>query len=236
MFSLVSFTGIWRYRQQSRRDRAGLEEAGSACKGEHAEEYFPQDRLPDDYDPATANDLSYEDALLDSKVRHFLREEYSRIEPPQGVFQRLVKLLNVEQVQKREQSATWSMRLFSGAYRAANGHALSRLVPSGIAVAILVVVGLGSSTSGLLRTGQFSSGVESTPVAGQSADMLYTSAPVQEPPVAAGTDVLPAVDVTGGEEAYIVLRGTISVNLPLQNKIIRETINPKYNRVRLDPF
>lgn len=237
MFSLVTFTGIWRHRKQARRDGDRAEEKGRACAGEYSEEYFPQDGLLDDYDPATANDLSYEEALLDSRVRRFMREEYERVEPPQGAFQRLMTLIKAERARGRERSATLFTRLFSSAYRALSGQTLSRLVPGGIAVAVLVVVSMGSSTSSLLRGGQLWVGVESTPVVEHAMDNWFAGASAQEQSESLHLPINPqsTLDVTGGEEAYIV-NGGLSLNVQLQIRGARMTESPRPNRARLDPF
>lgn len=237
MFSLVSFTGIWRHRRQAGRGGAKLAEAGGFDVGQTAEEYFPHDRLAEEYDPATANDFSYEDAVLDTGVRAFMREEYGRIEPPRDVFQRLVRLLNAEQAQSREQkqSATGWARLLVGTYRALSGQTLSRLLPSGIAVAILVVAGLGSTTPGLLSNSPFAVGTQSTPVAGQAAGTSYESAPNGgELPLV--PPMLPGMDVTGGEEIWNVDRERTTVNVPPESRQDKDADPIKHNSPRLDPF
>jgi hypothetical protein len=239
MFSLVSFTGIWRYRRNARRSEAGHAQAGGVDAVGCAEEYFPQDQLIEEYDPAGANDFSYEDAVLDTRVRHFMREEYGRVEPPRGVYQRLIGLLKAQQAPAREQSATAWARVFAGMYRAFNGQTLSRLVPSGIAVAVLVVVGLGSTTSGVLRNSPLSVVAQSTPVAVQSAGGLSESAPSEHQIPQVPPGVANGQDVVGGEERYIVVRGGTTVNVPQpsrQAKEIEDSDNIKYNRPRLDPF
>jgi hypothetical protein len=236
MFSLVSFSAIWRHRRQGRKSGASLLAHGDVDAGEFSEEYFPQADLPEDYDPATTHDLSYDDALLDARVRHFMSEEYGRVEPSQGVFQRLVKLLNSEQVQSAGPGAPLLTRWFAGAYEVVSGQALSRLVPSGIAVAILVVVGLGSNAPGLLPSTQLLVGAESTPVKAQDVDTLYVNAPVQDTQTFVQESGQSTLDVTGGEEAYIVLRGSMSLNLPYQNREPKEIEAPTYNRLGLDPF
>ncbi|HEY0070850.1 MAG TPA: hypothetical protein VGE04_12865 [Chloroflexia bacterium] len=239
MFSLVSFTGIWRYRRSARRVEAGNGPAGGVDAAEYSEEYFPQDQLMEEYDPATANDFSYEDAVLDTRVRHFMREEYGRIEPPRGVYQRLIGLLKAQQAPGRAQSATAWARLFVGMYRAFNGQTLSRLVPSGIAVAVLVVVGLGSTTSELLRNSPLAVVAQSTPVAAQTADSLNGSALIEQQITQVPIFEPGGQDVVGGEERYIVVRGGTTVNMPQpsrQAKNTEDSDNIKYNRPRLDPF
>ncbi|HVF99055.1 MAG TPA: hypothetical protein VND68_04400 [Chloroflexia bacterium] len=204
---------------------------------EASEEYFPHDRLAEDYDPATANDFTYEDAVLDTRVRAFMREEYGRMEPPRGMFQRLVWLLNAEQTQSRgqKQSATGWARLFVGAYRAFSGQTLSRLLPSGIAVAILVVAGLGSTAPELLRNSPFAVGAQSTPMAGQAIGTSYESAPNggELSPV---PPILPGMDVTGGEEIWNFERERFTVNVPPESRQDKDTDPIKHNRPRLDPF
>jgi hypothetical protein len=208
-------------------------EAGSVPASACSEEYFPQDGLPDDYDPATVNDFSYEDALLDSRVRLFMHEEYGTAEPPQGMFQRVIKLLNPQQATENARPVA---ALFAGMYRTIGGQTLSRIVPSGIAVAVLVVVGLSSSVTSLSHSMPFSAGVQGTPVSELADGTIYMSGPAEEQASLVQALGLSTLDATGGEEAYIVLRGSISVNLPLDVKVDKEPDNPKYNRLRLDPF
>ena len=201
-------------------------EAGSVRASACSEEYFPQEGFPQDYDPATVNDFSYEDALLDSRVRLFMREEYGAVEPPQGMFQRVIKLLNPRHA---PESASPVVTLFAGMYRVLGGQTLSRIVPSGIAVAVLVVVGLGSSVSSLSHSMPFSAGVQSTPISELTAGLA------EEPTNVGQAEGLSTLDATGGEEAYIVLR-FIGVNRQLGVREVREIDIPKYNRLRLDPF
>lgn len=238
MFSLVSFTGIWRYRRQARKGEARLAESRGFDVAATCEEYFPCDGLAEDYDPAVANDFSYEDAVLDTRVRLFMREEYGRMEPPRGVFQRLVWLLNAEQTQGREQrqhSTAWA-RLFVGVYRAFSGQTLSRVLPSGIAVAILVVAGLGSTAPALLRNSPFAVGAQSTPVAGQVANTLQDMAPSGGEYTSLPPDAILVIDVTGGEEIWTNERQKNTVNVPLEARQDKETDPVRYNRPRLDPF
>jgi hypothetical protein len=207
-------------------------EAGSVHAGECSEEYFPQDGFPEDYDPATANDFSYEDALLDSRVRLFMREEYEAVKPPQDMFQRVMKLLNPRQASNTAAPAT---RLFAGMYRVLGGQTLSRVVPSGIAVAVLVVVGLGSNVSSLSHSMPFSAGVQSTPVSELAAGTIYTSGPAEAQTNLVQNIGKTTLDATGGEEVYIVFK-FVSVNRQLAVREVRETDIPKYNRLKLDPF
>ena len=236
MFSLVSFTGILRHRRQAREGVIGPVGDSGVNEAESPEEYFPHDDLGKDYDPATANDFSYEDAVLDAKVRLFMRQEYGRIEPPRGVFERLIRLVNGEQAEGRARNTAAWARLFVATYRAFSGQTLSRMLPSGIAVAILVVVGLGSNTPGLLRNSPFSVGAQSTPVAAQAAGDIYQGAPMEAQITQEPRSVQSTLDVMGGEEAYIVTGGRSAVNLPLQVRQAKDPDNIKYNRPRLDPF
>jgi hypothetical protein len=235
MFSWVSFTAIWRYRKQFGGKSAALKKTGSVRASEASDEYFPETGLPEDYDPVTTHDLSYEDAMLDARVRHFMSEEYGRIEPSQGMFQRLMKLISAEQVQSRVRSKTRFAGFFSRVYRVVSGQTLSRLVPSGIAVAILIVVGLGSSTSGMLQNSSILVGAKSTPVIEQAVVSHRTTAPVQRETTNVQTITQSSADVTGGEEAYIVVSGWSTMNVPLLTRHNVEMEAPS-NRMTLDPF
>jgi hypothetical protein len=120
-------------------------------------------------------------------------------------------------------------------YRAASGLTLSRLVPSGIAVAILIVVGLGSNTASLFRTESILVGAQSTPVVEQSLDTGYVNTTLAQQTFAQEGPQY-TLDVTGGEEAYVVVNSRGTVNLPLGNSAPKEIEVPKHNRLKLDPF
>lgn len=217
-------------------DRQGPVGAGSACAGEDSSYYFQEVAFPDGYDPTTVNDFSYKDALLDCKIRLFMQEEFAEVEPPQGMFQRLIKLLNSGQTKQR---ATTGSRLFAGLYSVISGQTLSRLVPSGIAVAILIVVGLGSSTSSLLHNGQFSITTLSVDGSSLAADTLYANEPMQAQ--TATTQTNPAsqhitLDATGGEEAYILVRGSFGMNRAQVSKPTKAIEIVRQDRSRLGPY
>src|SRR6476620_1026506 len=50
------------------------------------------DMEPDDV--AAENDLSYSDAVLDLEMHTFFRHEYSSVEPPDGVYARVLHSIN----------------------------------------------------------------------------------------------------------------------------------------------
>lgn len=120
--------------------RLGKYFGSGQSKGTHAE-----------YDPAADNDLSYEDAILGLEIRSFMQSEYGTIEPPKGVFQRIVKA--IEQNLTTQAASTGKQGGYLAAfYRMASGPVSGRLVPSAVAFALLVMV-LGTNGANLLGLG-----------------------------------------------------------------------------------
>jgi len=102
-----------------------------------------------DTDPATANDLTYEDAILGLEIRSFMQAEYGSAEPPQGVFQLLMRAIGHTLAPSRSGA---NYALASHVMRALNGPVTARLVPSVIAFALVLMV-FGTSGMRFLSTG-----------------------------------------------------------------------------------
>jgi hypothetical protein len=62
------------------------------------------------------NDLSYEDALLDVEIRSFMRTEYGKKMPPNGVFPRIIQAIRLH---REEQAKTATVDLASSLARIA---------------------------------------------------------------------------------------------------------------------
>ena len=241
MLSIVSFISLWRHRKQERRLGSEPLVLGTQADktGDFGTELFSAGAFPEDYDPATANDFSYEDALLDSQIRAFMQDEYRQVAPPEGIFQRLTRVLRNETVTQQVTAISRRERIFVGLYRAFSGQTLSRMVPGGIAVAVLIVVGIGSSTSSLVRSGQLGALMSSTPESTQVVSTIFMPSPDQQPITIIHTEannVQSGVDVTMGEEAFILIRGGIAYNLPTDKMkgTLIETV--KFDKDRLTPF
>lgn len=95
-------------------------------------------------DQECENDLSYEDALLDWKLRRFMQAEYGQAKPPEGVFNKVLAA-----IKKRESAAlsagSWlksSVANTLGAiYRAmSRPTATSRILPGVVAFGLVVLV------------------------------------------------------------------------------------------------
>ncbi len=140
MFSLSRITKQWRERQDSHK-------TGDVAA------YSPAESV----DPALLNDRSYQDALLDRSVRLFMQEEYGKLQPPVGVFSRVLRAVEAalqSQRQPKLQRPHLAAQLASAFYRAANGRTITRLAPGGIAIAVALAIGLGPDASQLLRDNQ----------------------------------------------------------------------------------
>jgi hypothetical protein len=181
---MLSFSSLARIRRHWKKQRAHREYRGSLL--------FPDSRLvlfwilefgfwnwvanpksaianPESGDPPVDSDISYEDALLDSQIRQCMAAEYSNVEPPPGVFARVVQAIH-EDV---EPNAKWRMRaaefiryaspatwvpaipqsfgaLVSALYRPLTGPAMARLVPGVVALTLVMAV-MGAGTSHLVR-------------------------------------------------------------------------------------
>ena len=128
-------------------------------------------RLYDASEEGTAppDELSYEDALLDAQLRLFMRADFEGVEPPAGQYAQVERLIS------QDKEADGSLLLpslpfsspflppsdlptspFRGSrpsgrfYRLLTGTASSRLLPGGIALALMMMV-LGANASQLLR-------------------------------------------------------------------------------------
>ena len=102
-----------------------------------------------DYDPATNNDLSYEDAILGLQIRSFMQAEYGSAEPPAGIFRRVMRALEQGLTPSRSQANdNWAFR----ARLILNGPVTGRLVPGMVAFALVLMV-FGTSATRFLNPG-----------------------------------------------------------------------------------
>lgn len=107
------------------------------------------------YEPSVDNDLSYGDALLDSYVRLYMKEEYGDVEPPAGVFLRVRRSIE----QKLDARVTFrsrqSLQMLTGTLHslrhALSGQIATRLLPGGMALLLILGISLSASTSHLLN-------------------------------------------------------------------------------------
>jgi hypothetical protein len=94
--------------------------------------------------PESENDLSYEDALLDWKLRRFMQTEYGHAEPPPGVFGRVLIAIKAGSSSVSSTSAKFGSSLSVLAtriYRAlAMPTATSRILPGIVAFGLIVMV------------------------------------------------------------------------------------------------
>ncbi|MDQ3929830.1 MAG: hypothetical protein M3328_11895 [Chloroflexota bacterium] len=156
---------------------------------------------------APPDELSYEDALLDAQLRLFMRAEFDGVEPPAWQYAQVERLISQDKetdgsliLPSLPSSTPFLPALTSDLpaspfrvsrpsgrfYRLLMGTASSRLLPGGIALALMMMV-LGANVSQLLR-GEFSvlyGGANPTPVAdGTGWDATGVSA--QPPHTASG--------------------------------------------------
>lgn len=107
------------------------------------------------------NDLSYEDALLDSQLRLFLKVEYSHVEPRTGVFRKVLRAIE-DASRPRAGKAAWANTLplntlplknFTAAFRRVlTGQTTMRVLPSGFALVLALSIGLVTNTNRILST------------------------------------------------------------------------------------
>lgn len=105
------------------------------------------------YDPSTDNDLSYEDALLEWKIKRFMLSEYGDAQPPQGIFGRVMAAIKTQQNKTKGVRADL-VQFISGFGRAiynllAKPTAASRIVPSIVAFGFVIAV-LSTGTHNLI--------------------------------------------------------------------------------------
>jgi hypothetical protein len=90
------------------------------------------------------NDLSYEDALLDWKLRRFMQSEYGHAEPPQGVFGRVLVAIKAGSSSVSSTGAKFRSSLTVLATRIyktlAMPTATSRILPGIVAFGLIVMV------------------------------------------------------------------------------------------------
>ena len=151
MLSLIIFL------QRMWRKRDGEPSLLSVDRPDHRSSASRLDRA----DPSDS-DLSYEDALFDSQMRHFFRSEFGDAEPPSEIFSKVMLAIRHSQEADRAFSTrpldTWRA-LIGTACRALAGPAVARIVPSGVALTMMVTLlgshlpqMLGGEFDGVVRT------------------------------------------------------------------------------------
>ncbi|MEO8287284.1 MAG: hypothetical protein ABI670_12740 [Chloroflexota bacterium] len=184
---LVFFARIKSYRQDQLQA-----ESRSGVQALHTERDSEQESLDKGYDPASAYDVSYEDALLGLEIRSFLQAEYGQTEPPAGVFRRIMRA--IEQ-QLATESRKTQPEFIARFYRAMSGPFTARLVPGAVALSLMVAV-LGTNFPQVLR-----GGAPGTLLSG-SGTQSPTAQPLQQNKVTAD----PTSSI--GNVAPIVIAGT----------------------------
>lgn len=134
-----------------------------------------------EYDPTIDNDLCYEDALLDSQMRQFMREEYRQIEPPAGVFKRVLKAIETASAigcGRSTSKQTLLNRSFFNAFRSAlTGQTAMRALPSGFAMVLALSIGLSANMGHI--TGANTSSSQYSSLVSPTAQIAYEIAPGQ---------------------------------------------------------
>jgi len=131
----------------------GASGPGVSSRQAGCDELYPGEGVTD---PATDHDLSYDDALLDTQLRRFYRVELGQIEPPKGVFLKVLDAIEIclgAPDELRSRCERELSHAFTSAYRAFMESYLSRLASGGVAVALLFILASAGGVP-LLETGQ----------------------------------------------------------------------------------
>jgi hypothetical protein len=90
---------------------------------------------------AASHDLSYEDAVLDAELRHFMHRELGRAQPPKGVFLKLLSAVYYDEVREGRLRSRCKAALSAPvrSYGAFAAPYAARLVSGIAAVALLLV-------------------------------------------------------------------------------------------------
>jgi len=140
---------------------------------------LPQD-ADHDCDPATANDLSYEDAILGLQIRSFMQAEYGSVEPPPGIFRRVIKAIERGIAPSRSRANDTLARRVR---LVLNGPVAGRLVPGMVAFALVMMV-FGPNATRFLNPSRAALSLESPAVSppplAQQANLQVTSEPTSE--------------------------------------------------------
>ena len=128
-------------------------------------------------DPSES-DLTYEDALIEARLRRFFHSELDGMEAPEGVLDRVLLAIDKQQEQqKAPPHAPYALPgLLSVARRAFTGVAMARILPAGVAV-MLVLAFLGPSVRQVLGGGGVDRGREAP--AGTTPAPWYTGKSAQ---------------------------------------------------------
>jgi len=135
---------------------------------------FPQD-ADHDCNPATANDLSYEDAILGLQIRSFMQAEYGSVEPPPGIFRLVIKAIERGIAPSRSRANDTLARRVRFVL---NGPVTGRLVPGMVAFALVLLV-FGPNATRFLNPSGVAMSLESPavsppPVAQQTGSQVTT--------------------------------------------------------------
>jgi hypothetical protein len=133
-------------------------------------------------------DRSYEEALLDLELRHFMRGEFVNIEPPEGSFELLQSRIQSQESNVACQTAEEPERIWMRGQPAATTRTVLALplpsvgrFTSGLVAGVVLLLVLGSNASQLLRDGfDDLAPAHSTPAAA-TAEPLHQAAK-EEPP------------------------------------------------------
>ncbi|MEO5953616.1 MAG: hypothetical protein ABIQ44_14210 [Chloroflexia bacterium] len=99
------------------------------------------------------NDLSYEDALLDWKLRRFMQAEYGRAEPPKGIFSKLLTAIISPAGALNTTPGSMLQRLALQFYNVlSKPTATSRLLPGIVAFGLVVMVLSTNSNNIIINT------------------------------------------------------------------------------------
>src|SRR5688572_22894055 len=112
----------------------------------HEQLWLEDGKTRSGFDPEI--DLSYEDALLDSEIRHSLRAQYGDQEPPGRAFHNLMRVIEDGESQKSEagyqkpdirsqKSALLIGRITSGLF---GGFSRARVLSGGVAMLVILSV------------------------------------------------------------------------------------------------
>jgi len=89
-------------------------------------------------------DMTYEDAFLDAQVRQYFDAEYGHVQPPANVLGRVLSQVRIDEARvadTRPPRPIFSPAVLGALYRAFSKPIMSRMVPGGVALMMLVMVG-----------------------------------------------------------------------------------------------
>src|SRR5438105_1724247 len=88
-------------------------------------------------EPIEADDLDYQDALLEARLRHFLHSEFGGAAPPPNVFARVLAAIRTDLPAKSNYRPRLSFtfaQLVRSMGGVLTGQAATRIVPTGVAL------------------------------------------------------------------------------------------------------